>query len=408
MGRFDQARKVLSLLLVFSFLLVIASSADAYLIIDHTCTDISQIPVYWINEANALFRISYGHTSHGSQIVTGMTLLKDQYGTLYDFNYSGSSGALSLHDYEPPGDLGNPDRVTWAQRTRDLLNAPGNDRNFIMWSWCGQADTTAEDIQLYLDLMSGLEADYPEVTFIYMTGHLNGTGEEGNLHQRNNQIRSHVISHDGVLFDFADIESYDPDGNYYLDRGADDGCYYDGGNWAEEWCAFNPDECALCDCAHSHCLNCQIKGKAFWWMMAKLAGWGTTSTTTTIADPNDFDGDGVLNPEDNCPSTTNPNQVDTYPPQGNSIGDACECEGNFNCSEDQDVDGSDAALFKADFGRGAFNVPCIAGDTCHGDFSCDSDVDGTDAALFKSDFGRSQFSNLCPACTAGVEWCEYP
>ena len=35
-----------------------------------------------------------------------------------------------------------------------------------MWSWCGQANTTEENMQIYLDLMSGLEADYPDVTFI--------------------------------------------------------------------------------------------------------------------------------------------------------------------------------------------------------------------------------------------------
>jgi hypothetical protein len=100
-------------------------------------------------------------------------------------------------------------------------------------------------------------------------------------------------------------------------------------------------------------------------------------------------------------------QEDTRPPQGNSIGDACECEGNFNCSEDQDVDGSDAALFKTDFGRSSIIHPCIAGDTCNGDFKCDGDVDGSDASLFKSDFGRSSMQNPCPVCESGVTWCQY-
>ncbi|KAF5430030.1 hypothetical protein C5S36_14050 [Candidatus Methanophagaceae archaeon] len=49
-------------------------------------------------------------------------------------------------------------------------------------------------MQIYLDLMSGLEVDYPYVTFIYMTGHLAGSGEAGNLNQRNNQIRAHCIT----------------------------------------------------------------------------------------------------------------------------------------------------------------------------------------------------------------------
>ena len=50
------------------------------------------------------------------------------------------------------------------------------------------------------------------------------------------------------------------------------------------------------------------------------------------------------------------NQEDDFPPGGNGIGEACECEGNFDF--DQDVDGTDAARFKSDFGRSAFSNPC--------------------------------------------------
>jgi hypothetical protein len=37
---------------------------------------------------------------------------------------------------------------------------------------------------------------------------------------------------------------------------------------------------------------------------------------------------------------------------------------------------------------------------CEGNFDCDQDVDGTDAAVFKEDFGRSAFKNPCPDCTS--------
>ncbi|MBU0717859.1 MAG: hypothetical protein KJ749_06380, partial [Planctomycetes bacterium] len=168
--------------------------AQEAIIIDHTCTDLRQVPDSWVEQAKSQFRLSYGHTSHGSQIITGMDVIKGNPGDLYWWDHDGTAGGLSIHDYTPSGDLGSPDRYTWEVLTRAMLDDPGNDRNIVMWSWCGQADTTAEDIQIYLDLMSGLEADYPDVTFIYMTGHLTGTGEEGNLHQRNNQIRGHCIA----------------------------------------------------------------------------------------------------------------------------------------------------------------------------------------------------------------------
>ena len=47
---------------------------------------------------------------------------------------------------------------------------------------------------------------------------------------------------------------------------------------------------------------------------------------------------------------------DNYPPGGNDCPDICECEGNFDGDEDQD--GSDGVMFKADFGRNRFNNPC--------------------------------------------------
>lgn len=37
-------------------------------------------------------------------------------------------------------------------------------------------------------------------------------------------------------------------------------------------------------------------------------------------------------------------------------------------------------------------------DYCEGNFDCDQDVDGTDAAAFKADFGRDQYNNPCPGC----------
>ena len=74
---------------------------------------------------------------------------------------------------------------------------------------------------------------------------------------------------------------------------------------------------------------------------------------------------------------------------------------------DTDVDGSDAAVFKADFGRGGYNDPCGDVTLCNGDFDCDTDVDGTDAAGFKADYGRGGYVNPCPSCPPTDPWCAY-
>ena len=43
------------------------------IIADHTCCDIDAIPQSAIEDAKADLIIAYGHTSHGSQLVSGMT-----------------------------------------------------------------------------------------------------------------------------------------------------------------------------------------------------------------------------------------------------------------------------------------------------------------------------------------------
>ena len=198
--------------------------------------------------------------------------------SFFAFSSYPSKKSLNLFDREPRGDLGNPDRTTWARRTRELLDKGWGDTNIIMWSWCGQVSSaTREDIETYLLLMDKLERDYPHVVFIYMTGHLDGTGESGNLHARNEQVREFCRRNNKILYDFADIESFDPDGNYYLAKNADDGCNYEEQgikrNWADEWCLSKPGKCQSYPCAHSNPLNCNQKAKAFWWLMARLAGW---------------------------------------------------------------------------------------------------------------------------------------
>jgi hypothetical protein len=284
---------IFMLVIVFFTMPVLALARQTPLIADHTATGLNRIPLYWIERAKASLRLSYGHTSHGSQIVTGLSVLMADplYSATHRFNTNGAvtAGVLSLADYTPSGDLGAPDRTTWASLTRNYLNTPGNNRNVVLWSWCGQAGTASQgEITTYLTLMNQLENDFPSVTFIYMTGHLDGSGVAGNLNQRNEQIRSYARANNKVLFDFADIESYDPDGNAFLSRGADDGCNYSGGNWAAQWCAAHPGSslCSSCSCAHSESLNCNMKARAFWWLLARLAGWSGSSN------PTDFDLDG--------------------------------------------------------------------------------------------------------------------
>jgi len=267
-------------------------------IINHNCTDINTIPESAINRAKTTLHIAYGHTSHGSQLTTGMSGLDNFMGNtgLYNYNNGGTGGALDLRDtpFTGANDLGNPDRTAWAEATRNYLNSHP-DINVVIWSWCGQVSGASEsDINTYLNLMNNLENEYPDVVFVYMTGHLDGSGLTGNLHLRNEQIREYCRTNRKWLYDFEDIESYDPDGTYYGNLHPTDACNYDASgndstsqsgdpatpsdgdaNWALDWQAAHTEDVDWysCSAAHSYALNANLKAYAAWWLWASIAGW---------------------------------------------------------------------------------------------------------------------------------------
>ena len=257
-------------------------TGEGMMIINHNYNKLNTIPAEWIAAAKQNLHIAYGHTSHGSQITTGMTGLVSYKGPAYSWNDGGTGGALDLHDYAMTGDLGDPDLTSWASRTRTYL-AANADVNVIIWSWCGQVSSATEaDINTYLNLMEGLENEFPDVKFVYMTGHLDGSGLSGNLHLRNEQIRNFCKTNNKTLYDFADIESYNPDGVYFGDKRPNDACDYDtngdgnhDGNWAIEWqnTHIQGTDWYNCTSAHSQPLNANQKAYAAWNLWARLAGW---------------------------------------------------------------------------------------------------------------------------------------
>ena len=93
-------------------------------IIDHRCTDFDQIPSPWITAAKNTLRIAYGHTSHGSQLVTGMQGLITFKGPLYSFNSGGTGGALDLRAFKS-WDVGETRYIGSLASIFDIVLIPG-------------------------------------------------------------------------------------------------------------------------------------------------------------------------------------------------------------------------------------------------------------------------------------------
>jgi hypothetical protein len=286
------------------------------LIVDHNCTDITMIPEAGINQAKSSLHIAYGHTSHGSQITDGMTgLVAFANGgglglslpaDIFAWNEGGTGGALDLDDYAMPLDVGYYPQ--WVDETRAYLDTHPQC-NVIIWAWCSQIDNKYVDGTLtseYLEPMSQLELDYPGVTFVYMTDHVNYF-KDANTKAGNQMVRDYCIDNNKVLYDFADIESYDPDGTYF--EWANDNCdYYASesgpllGNWAIEWQDSHTVDTDWYDCpsAHSQPLNANQKAYAAWWLWVGISGYPIPTDAGGSPPPPEF------SLEQNRPNPFNP------------------------------------------------------------------------------------------------------
>jgi len=283
------------LLFCILFALLSSTSFGQGLIIDHTCTDIDQIPEAIIESIKSEYKFEWAATSHGHQVLTGLKLVENENPefdvTIGDGEVGSETGG---HLPDPNGTFCVMDGVTlpFAVCGKCCLGIGPNaywegeqayasiektltecypDINISGWGWCGElTGLTSAQVQVYLDQMSAYELQYPDVTFIYSTGNAETDGDGGhNRFQRNNQIREYCIQNNKVLFDFADLECWSNDEmNYYI---------HDGDTIPLQHLAYEGDTHH-----HTNALNCLNKGKAVWYMMAKLQGWESESIRLNI------------------------------------------------------------------------------------------------------------------------------
>lgn len=242
---------------------------------DHRHTALDQIPASCIDSLKSGSSIiHYAHRSHGSQIIVGAESIEastPSYG--FDAGYCSAPaqpGALRMWDGMASNNLVEADGY-WGTdaglaELRAILGAHPEIR-YSMWAWSFEiSEQTEPRVQQYLDTVAGLEREFPQVTFIYMTGPAQETYNGVNRTERNEQIRSFARDHGKVLYDFEDLDSH-WNGEAHTE-------VVESVTIPMEHPHFNLEASGSPEYEYTHTTqeSCENKARAFWWMMAKLDG----------------------------------------------------------------------------------------------------------------------------------------
>jgi hypothetical protein len=292
---------IISLFLPFTLL-------AAPIVVDHTCTDVSKIPDNWIEQVRKMI-VQYVGESHGRQVPHGLALLAAQ-----DEKYKVQIGdgendkidvltdttALRIlrtqkNTYGPI----NGDELYWATETaRGYTEATAQDAvdkgtplAVSLWCWCWDMSSenwvhdesgavityNDERNEAYLNAIRRFNTNRPQTKFIYHTGVTDVQVSAGGWRSTyyNGIIRTSATTDGGILFDQADIENWNEAGTQqrtetWNDNGTMRTIYVRNNDYDETvGTQFQP--------GHTNDALCLKKAKAFWWMLARIAGWdGTT------------------------------------------------------------------------------------------------------------------------------------
>jgi hypothetical protein len=157
----------------------------------------------------------------------------------------------------------------------DVVHSRAGNYQVIGMKYCyvdGWNQSVNVEQSYYINKMLELERQYPGKTFIWATSALwNDPGDAcsgaRNSCQQiaafNQQVRAYAQAHNKPLYDIADIESHDRNGNPCIVGGYEGMCSDWGGDGG----------------GHPDADGGLRLAKGFWWLMARISGWNGASSS---------------------------------------------------------------------------------------------------------------------------------
>jgi len=241
-----------------------ATDPNQAVIIDHrqAYANAALIPDSALSEARSL-EVLFGHQSVGQNILDGLAALENHSPSRYKLNLQAyptfkAGGCISQF---PVGSNGNPSsKISDFQSKVNSGSAQGVQVALFKFCFVDFTDSTdvSSLLQSYQTTMSALESGHPSVKFVYCTVPITTTYMATRA-QFNAQLRSYCEANGKALFDIASIEAYDPS-----DKPV-------GGSQPTLYAGY-----AQGDGAHLNSTGSIRLARAWWWLMARLAGWNET------------------------------------------------------------------------------------------------------------------------------------
>jgi hypothetical protein len=235
----------------------------------------SDIPADVLSEIQTL-DVYFEHASVGQNIMGGLEALETDE-SRYTFTRGGewSDDSAGFNDTtitdwfaanngfgdNARGNPGFSDKVTrFDSRVRSGLFAAGID--VAMFKFCyidspgdGDAQTCFNQVRT---IMEGLQEDYPDTVFVWWTMPIEIT-TNADRQEYNELVRTYCLENDQWLLDIADIECHDPSGTPQADASGYERLFA---------------EYASDDYGHLNTDGSERVARAWWVLLARIAGWG--------------------------------------------------------------------------------------------------------------------------------------